>query len=134
MATTIPEPVTTILTGTLRLLLTSISYRADPSAGASGAELASDPQTVGADPAAAGMVCPLIYLIIIGGCADLCSVWRGGGIWYLLSASGRVYALQRGAGGIIPACVGLVSWAVERVQSQEKPLQSPVRCFVECVV
>ena len=29
--------------------------------------LASDPHTVGADPAAAGMVCPLIYLIIIGG-------------------------------------------------------------------
>lgn len=30
MATTIPEPVTTILAGTLRLLLTSISYRAKP--------------------------------------------------------------------------------------------------------
>lgn len=61
--------------------------------------LASDPHTVGADPAAAGMVCdmlhrlawihdrsaplhPLIYLIIIGGCADLYSVpaWR----WYLV--------------------------------------------------
>ena len=28
--------------------------------------------------AVAGMVCPLIYIIIIGGCADLCSVptWR----------------------------------------------------------
>ena len=46
----------------------------------------------------------------------------GGGIWYWLSVSWRVYALQRGAGGIISACVGLVSWAVERVQSQEKPL------------
>ena len=37
---------------------------------------------------------------------------RGGGIWYRWSASGRVYALQRGAGGIISACVGLVSWTV----------------------
>ena len=54
---------------------------------------------------------------------------RGGGIWYRWSASGRVYTLQRGAGGIIAACVGLVSWAVERVQSQEKLLQGPVRCF-----
>ena len=42
---------------------------ADPSAGASGAELASDPQTVGADPAglAWSAICyVLIYLIIIG--------------------------------------------------------------------
>ena len=65
---------------------------------------------------------PLIYLIIIGCCADLCSVRRGGGIWYRLNASGRVYALQRVAGGIIAACAGLVLWAVERVQSQETPL------------
>lgn len=47
---------------------------------------------------------------------------RGGGVWYWLSVSGRVYALQRGAGGIIAACAGLVSRAVEWVQSQEKPL------------
>ncbi len=69
--TTIPEPVTTIPAGTLRLLLTSIGYRAkarkemrreppmvprrpprsccwtDPL----GVALASNPQTVGADPA-----------------------------------------------------------------------------------
>ena len=72
--------------------------------------------------AADGMVCPLIYLIIIGGCADLYSVRRGGGIWYRWRASGRVYVLQRGADGIIAAFVGLVSWSVERVQLQEKPL------------
>ena len=47
---------------------------------------------------------------------------RGGGVWYRLSVSGRVYALQRVAGGIIAACVGLLSWAVERVQSQETPI------------
>lgn len=47
---------------------------------------------------------------------------RGGGIWYRLNASGRVYALQRVASCIISACIGLVSWAVNRVQSQEKPL------------
>nr|DAU19842.1 MAG TPA: hypothetical protein [Caudoviricetes sp.] len=36
------------------------------------------------------MVCPLIYLIIIGGCADLYSVlaWR----WYLVCAGGRLVA------------------------------------------
>ena len=59
---------------------------------------------------------------------------RGGGIWYLLSASGRVCALQRGAGGIIAAFVGLVSVAVEWGKSQEKPLQSSVRCFVAWAV
>lgn len=69
--------------------------------------------------APSGMVCALIYIIIIGGCAGLYSVRRG---WYLLSTSGRVCALQRGTGGIIAAFVGLVSWAVEWVQSQEKPL------------
>ena len=47
---------------------------------------------------------------------------RGGGIWYRLSASGRVYALQRPADCIIAVLVGLVSAAVERVQSQETPL------------
>lgn len=102
LVTTIPEAVTTIPAGTLRLLLTSISYRAKarkemrrkpPMVPRSccwtappGTALASDPHTAGVDPAAAGMVCPLIYLIIIGGCADLCSVpaWR----WYLVSVEG----------------------------------------------
>ena len=37
-------------------------------------------------------------------------------------ASGRCDTLQRGAGGIITVCAGLVFAAVERVQSQEKPL------------
>ena len=54
---------------------------------------------------------------------------RGVGIWYMLEALRRCDTLQRGAGGIIAACVGLVSWAVEWGKSQEKPLQSPVRCF-----
>lgn len=43
--------------------------------------LASNPQTAGADPAGlawSAMCCALIYLIIIGGCADLHSVQRGG--------------------------------------------------------
>ena len=61
---------------------------ADPSAGAPGAALARDPHTVGADPAglAWSAICctgwhgsiigtyPYIYLIIIGGCAELYSV------------------------------------------------------------
>ena len=38
------------------------------------------------------------------------------------SASGRVCALQRGAGGVISVYAGLVSAAVELVQLQEKPL------------
>lgn len=100
---------------------------ADPSAGAPGAALASDPHTVGADPAAAGMVCdmlhPLIYLIIIGGLywpvqrPNVAAVF-----WYALEVLRRCDTLQRGAGGIISACIDLVSWAIERVQSQEKPL------------
>lgn len=49
---------------------------------------------------------------------------------YRLMVSGRCDALQCGAYGIITAFVGLVSWTVERVQSQEKPLQSPVCCFI----
>lgn len=92
----------------LRLLLTSISYRAKARkelrrqppmvprhklrprcwTAPPGASLASDPQTVGADPAglAWSAICctgwhgsiigtyPYIYLIIIGGCAELYSV------------------------------------------------------------
>ena len=58
----------------------------------------------------------------------------GGGIWYTLEALRRVYALQRSAGGIIAAFVGLVLWTVERVQSHEKPLQSPVCCFMTWAV
>lgn len=66
--------------------------------------------------------CTFIYLIIIGGFANLHSVRRGGGIWYVLEVLRRCDVLQRGAGDIIAACVGLVSWAVEWVKSQEKPL------------
>ena len=47
---------------------------------------------------------------------------RGVGIWYMLEALRRCDTLQRGAGGIIAACVGLVSWAVEWVKPQEKLL------------
>lgn len=140
MATTIPEAITTIPAGTLRLLLALIGYRAKarnrygasrqwfrrrparpcrradpvqvealtPSAGAPGAELASDPQTAGADRRT------LIYLIIIGGCAELYNVRRGGGIWYTLEVLRRCDTFQRGTGGVISACSGLVSWAVNR--------------------
>lgn len=60
--------------------------------------------------------CTLIYLIIIGGCAELYSVQRGGSIWYVLDV------LQRCAGGIIAACIGLLFAAVEWVKSHGKPL------------
>ena len=38
---------------------------------------------------------------------------RGDGIWYALEVLHRCDVLQRVAGGIIAACVGLVSRAVE---------------------
>lgn len=38
---------------------------------------------------------------------------RGDGIWYALEVLRRCDVLQRVAGGIIAACVGLVSRAVE---------------------
>lgn len=47
---------------------------------------------------------------------------RGVGIWYALEVLRRCDTLQRVAGGIIAACVGLVSWAVERYKLQEKRL------------
>nr|DAE53506.1 MAG TPA: hypothetical protein [Caudoviricetes sp.] len=47
---------------------------------------------------------------------------RDGGIWYRLSVSGRWQVLQRGASGIIAACVGLLFAAVECVKLQEAPL------------
>ena len=47
---------------------------------------------------------------------------RGAGIWYVLEVLRSCDTLQRGAGGIIAACVGLVSAAVEWDKSQEKPL------------
>lgn len=56
------------------------------------------------------------------------------GIWYALEALRRCDTIQRGAGGVIVDCIGLVSAVVEWGKSQEKPLQSPVRCFVEWVV
>mgnify|MGYP007116303581 CR=1 FL=1 len=40
----------------------------------------------------------------------------------MLEALRRCDTLQRGTGGIIAACVGLVSQAVEWVQLQETPL------------
>lgn len=66
--------------------------------------------------------CTLIYIIIIGGCVDLYSVRRGVGSSKFWRASGRCDTLQRGAGGIIAAFVGLVSRAVEWGISQEKRL------------
>lgn len=44
------------------------------------------------------------------------------GIWYVLDVLWRCDTPQCGAGGIIAACVGLVSWAVELGKSQVKPL------------
>ena len=76
----------------------------------------------------------IIYLIIIGGCAELYSVRRVVGIWYVLEVLRRCDTLKRGAGGIIAACVGLVSAAVECDKSQEKRLQSPVRGFTALAV
>ena len=76
-----------------------------------------------APPAAlawSAVCCTLIYLIIIG---RLCRpVLR------------RCDTLQRGAGGIIAACVGLVSAAVELDKSQEKPLKSLARRFADWAV
>ena len=59
---------------------------------------------------------------------------RDGGIWYVLEVLRRCDVLQRGAGGIMAACVGLLFAAVEWGKSQEKSLQIRVRCFAECVV
>jgi hypothetical protein len=42
--------------------------------------------------------------------------------WYALEAMRRCDVLQRGAGGIIAACVGLVSAVVGLDKSQEKRL------------
>lgn len=102
--------------------------------------LASDPHTVGADSAGLAWsaicctvwhgsitgrgahCCTLIYPIIIGGCAELHSVRHSGCIWYVLEVLRRCDTLQRGAGGIIAACVGLVSATVEWGKLQEKRL------------
>ena len=47
---------------------------------------------------------------------------RGAGIWYALDVLRRYDMLQRVAGGIISACVGLVFVAVESGKLQEKRL------------
>lgn len=65
---------------------------------------------------------PIIYIIIIGGCADLYSVRRDVGIWYVLDVMRRCDTIQNGASGIIAACVGLVFVEVEWDKLQEKPL------------
>ena len=198
MATTIPEAVTTIPAGTLRLLLTSISYRAKarksyggsrqlfraarraPAAGlprrvegasrcaltadrcqiasrradpvqvetltpqqvrrvctaGSVSALASDPHTAGADPAglARSAICCTVwhgsitemhpYIPYYNRAAVLtCTASRCGvGIWCALEVLWRCDTPQRCTDGIIAACVGLVSWAVERYKLQEKRL------------
>lgn len=140
MATTIPA-------GTLRLLLTSISYRAkarkrDAARAANGSAPPAAPllldcpagltpqqlrRVCTADPAglAWSVICCTVwhrsitgvrpYIHYYNGAAVLtCTApRRGGGIWYRCGASGRFDTLQRGAGGIIAACVGLVSRVVE---------------------
>ena len=202
MATTIPEAVTTIPAGTLRLLLVLIGYRAKarkemrrkppmvprrpprPAAGLtrrvegarltrcriasrrtwetsrprradpvqvetltpqqvrrvctadSVSALSSDPQTVGADPAGLAWYairCTVWHGSITGGAPlytfynrRLCwPVQRPAWRWYLgmcWMASGRCDTLQRGTGGIIAACVSLVSAAAERYKLLEKRL------------
>lgn len=47
---------------------------------------------------------------------------RDAGIWYVLEVLRRCDTLRRVAGGIIAACVGLVSAAVEWGKSQERRL------------
>lgn len=75
--------------------------------------LASDPHTVGADPAGLAWYAAVLTCAASG---------RDGGIWYALEALRRCDTLQRGAGGIIAACVGLLSATVEWCKSQEKRL------------
>ena len=84
--------------------------------------LASDPHTVGADPPGWHGLPSYIHYYNRRPVLTCAASLRDGGIWYWWRASGRWYALQRIAGGIIAAYVGLVPWAVERVQSQETPL------------
>lgn len=149
MATTIPA-------GTLRLLLTSIGYRAkarkrDAARAANGsappaAPVDGLPRLVeGArltrrqiSSRRAGMVCDVLhsYIHYYNRAAALtCTASRRGvGVWYVLEALRRCDTLQCGTGGIIAACFGLISWAVERAQSQEKRLQSLVRCFAAWTV
>ena len=75
--------------------------------------LASDPHTERADPAGLAW-----YAAVLTCAASI----RGGDIWYWLSVSRRMQALQHGTGSIIADCVVLVSWAAGRAKSQETPL------------
>lgn len=59
---------------------------------------------------------------------------RGSGIWYVLEVLRCCDMFQRGTGGIIATFAGLVYTAVELDKSQEKRLQSRVRCFAALVV
>ena len=130
MATTIPEAVTTIPAGTLRLLLDLISYRAKARK-----ELRRKPPIVPRRPprsccwtappglhglrSAAPSYMP--YYNRSAALACIASL-RGGGIWYALEALRRCDTLQRGAGGVIVDCIGLVYAVVECGKSQEKRL------------
>lgn len=89
--------------------------------------LVSDLQTAGADPAglAWSAVCctvwhgsitgvrPYIHYYNRAAVLSYTASGRGDGIWYALEVLRRCDVLQRVAGGIIAACVGLVSRAVE---------------------
>lgn len=75
--------------------------------------LANDPHTAGADPAG------LAWSVAVLTCA---ASGRDGGIWYVWMASGYCDTIQRGAGGVIVDCIGLVSAVVECGKSQEKRL------------
>lgn len=111
--------------------------------------LARDPQAVGADCRRACMVCDMLHCLawIHNRGAPLhpyipyynrrsvlaCTASRrGGGIWYVLEVLRRCDTPQRGAGGIIAACVGLVSWAVGLGKISGNTPVKP--CVLFCVV
>lgn len=105
--------------------------------------LASDPHTERADPAGlawSAICCTVWHGSITGGAPlytfynrRLCwPVQRPAWSWYLgmcWMASGRCDTLQRGAGGIITACAGLVLLAVERVNRGKSPCKALCAVF-----
>jgi len=91
-----------------------------PSAGAPGAALASDPYTAGAAPAGLAWIYnrraplhPYIHYYDRRSALSCTASGRDGGIWYVLEVLRRCDTLQRGAGSVIAACVGLLFAAVE---------------------
>lgn len=87
--------------------------------------LASDQQVEGADPAGlawSAVCCTLMPYYNRAAVLTCAASLRGVGIWYRCGASRRCDTFQRGAGGVIVDCIGLVSAVVEWGKSQEKRL------------